>query len=113
MILTSERVDEVSQGPDRRAGCRLESAEQKGKVAPARRLQLRLEIATLPSYMSSVDLDSFGQLSVFLSSAEPSSRTHQSLIAALAAVRTLAALQLDNSSNERRPASAGAAYGPT
>jgi hypothetical protein len=66
MNLTSERVDDVSQGPDRRAGCRLESAEQKGKVEPARRLQLRLEIATLPSYMSSVDLDSFGQLSVFL-----------------------------------------------
>jgi hypothetical protein len=28
-------------------------------------LQLQLEIATLPSYMSSVDLDPFGQLSVF------------------------------------------------
>jgi hypothetical protein len=38
----------------------------KGKVESARRLQLRLEIATLPSYMSSVDLDPFGQLSVFL-----------------------------------------------
>ena len=29
-------------------------------------LQLQLEIATLPSYISSVDLDPFGQLSVFL-----------------------------------------------
>ena len=29
-------------------------------------LQLLLEIATLPSYMGSVDLDPFGQLSVFL-----------------------------------------------
>jgi hypothetical protein len=29
-------------------------------------LQLQLEIATLPSYINSVDLDPFGRLSVFL-----------------------------------------------
>ena len=33
---------------------------------PGETLSQQLEIATLPSHMSSVDLDPFGQLSVFL-----------------------------------------------
>jgi hypothetical protein len=37
------------------------------KVRPqVTQLQLQLEIVTLPSYISWVDLDPFGQLSVFL-----------------------------------------------
>jgi hypothetical protein len=56
-------------------------------------LQLQLEIATLPSHMSSVDLDLFGQLSVFLIEPSPTCRTHQSLIAALTAAHTLVALR--------------------
>jgi hypothetical protein len=34
--------------------------------SPGERLSQLLEIATLPSYVRSVDLDPFGQLSVFL-----------------------------------------------
>ena len=41
------------------------------------------------------------------------SRTLESLMAALSAVRPSTVLQHDNSSNERRLAFAGAAYGPT
>jgi hypothetical protein len=40
-------------------------SQRKGRTSSLA-IQLQLEIATLPSYMSSVDLDPFGQLSVFL-----------------------------------------------
>jgi hypothetical protein len=43
----------------------------------------------------------------------PTSRTLEVLIAALSAVRPSTVLQHDKSSNERRMAYAGAAYGPT
>lgn len=97
MNLTSERVDDLSQGPDRRAGCRLESAEQKGKVEPARRLQLRLEIATLPS-LYEFSRSGFVRPALCIPDRVPSQvpAPIKVLIAALAAARTSAALQLDN-----------------
>jgi hypothetical protein len=58
-----------------------------------RQLQLQLEIATLPSYMNLVDLDPFGQLSVFLIECRAQLPAHQGLIAALTAAHTLATRQ--------------------
>jgi hypothetical protein len=69
----------------------------------------QLEIAILPSYMNGVDLDPFGKLSVFLiECAEPNY-----LLPSKLDRRPHRGAQIDNSSNERRPASAAAINGPT